>query len=176
MTDDFLDSTWFKMARLDTFSVASKHSRLRELTPAEEQCYFQKTAKPHREDTPAYFYSLQQNTPNRQEITVLMYDGEYMSNLWRLVYDARHQLISRQKVAAFGADGMQVSTEISWFETPNRLRKVFRDEQGTDIGALTHYKVDSVVTDYALKKEQFQELRKQAYQRRYRRSGVPGQL
>lgn len=107
---------------------------------------------------------------------MLMYDGEYLSNLWRLVYDAQHQLVSRQKVAAFGADGMQVSTEISWFETPTRLRKVFREEEGTDIGALTHYKVDSVVTDYALEKEQFQELRKQAYERRYRRPGVPGQL
>ncbi len=173
VADGFLDSAWFKMARLDTFSVAEQYPQLVELTPVQEQRYLQQMAKPYSKYTPGYFYSLQQNTPTRQEMTVLIYDGEYMLNLWRLVYDARHQLISRQKVAAWGADGMQRTTQISWFETPERFRSILRDELGTEDTTFIGYDVDSTAINYAVEQEQFRQVGKQKYQRHYRRPVGP---
>ena len=169
IADNFLDSAWFKEARLDTFSVRDGSARLVELTPAQEKRYLQQAAKPYSQYTPSYFYSLQQNTPARQEITVLTYDGEYMSDLWRLVYDARHRLISRQKVAGSGVDGEQGTTVTGWFATPERFRSVFRDEWSSEDTTFVRHDIDSIVTDYAVAKEQFRQLRKHRYQRHYRR-------
>ena len=169
VADDFLDSAWFRMARLDTFAVADQYPALVEMTPAQEKRYLQRTAKPYNKYMPGYFYSLQQNTSARQEITVLIYDGEYMSDLWRLVYDARHQLVSRQKVAAWGADGMQRTTQIGWFETPERFRSILRNELGTEDTTFVQYDVDSTVIKYAVELEQFRQVSKQKYQRHYRR-------
>jgi hypothetical protein len=167
-TDDFLDPAWFKVARLDTFSVRHEAEELVKLTPAQEKRYLQQ-AKAYSRYTPSYFYSLQQNTPARQEITVLTYDGEYMSNLWRLVYDARHKLISRQQVAGSGMDGGQQTTITGLFETPGRFRLTYRDELSTDDTLATQYEVDSTVTYFAVAREEFRQRRKSTYRRHYAR-------
>ncbi|RSK35518.1 hypothetical protein [Hymenobacter metallilatus] len=140
-----------------------------QLTPTQEKQFFQQTARPYSRYTPSYFYSLQENTPNRQEITVLTYDGEYMSTLWRLVYDARHRLISRQRVAGYGADGEQQTSITGLFETPARFRQTVLDKWSTEDSTLTRYEVDSTVTHYAVAQEKFRQLRQRTYKRQYTR-------
>ena len=104
---------------------------------------------------------------------VLTYDGEYMSNLWRLVYDARHRLISRQKVAGYGADGEQQTSITGLFETPALFRLTSRDKWSADDSTFIRYNVDSTVTYYAVEQEKFRQLRQRTYKRQYTRPYRP---
>src|SRR5690349_20783135 len=89
--DHFLNPAQFKVAKLDTFIIRGNAERLVQLTAAEERKYLQQPIK-HSIYTPYHFYSIQENTPARKVITLLAYDGEYKSDLLRLVYDARNKL------------------------------------------------------------------------------------
>jgi hypothetical protein len=181
--DHFLDSTWFKMARLDTFRIAYRpdpelgldwgEKKLVKLTAAQERRFLPDKPK-HQKEKPFYFYSLQQNTPERQEITVISDDGEYLLNLLRLVYDARHQLVSHETVASFGADGGQMLEAYGRFESPTqfRLTTVQTEVSGEDSVATTE-EIDSTVTILAVRNDKFQQLRQQHFPPRHKRVLLP---
>lgn len=176
--DDFLNPAWFKMTRQDTFRVVTRTgpeggfdlgtAKLVKLTAGQEKRYLQGQVRPRaqREIAPYYFYSLRQNTPQRQEITILRNDGEYLFELLRLVYDARHRLISRQTVAHFGADGGELTQAYGVFETPTRFRLTALHEAVTgEDSVATQSDIDSVVTLYSVEADTFRQQRQQRYQR-----------
>ncbi|GAA3999710.1 hypothetical protein GCM10022408_08370 [Hymenobacter fastidiosus] len=168
--DGFLDSTWFKVARLDTFRIGSesdyeKRSRLVKLTVAQLRRYLPPKTRLRLEEA-CYFYSLQQNTPQRQEITVLHDDGEYMLQLLRVVYDARHKLVSREMVAAYAADGGAQTEAYGRFESPAQFRLTTVQEATTGEDSLSATSnIDSTVTVYAVAHDKFRQLRQKRYQR-----------
>ncbi|UOQ52872.1 hypothetical protein [Hymenobacter cellulosivorans] len=176
--DDFLNPAWFKMARQDTFRVTTRTGpeggfdlgtgKLIKLTASQEKRYLQGKTRPRaqREIAPYYFYSLQQNTPQRQEITILHDDGEFLFELLRLVYDARHQLISRETVAHFGADGGELTRAYGVFETPTQFRLTALHEGVTgEDSVATQSEIDSVVTLYAVEADKFRQVGRSRYQR-----------
>lgn len=173
--DGFLDSAWFKVGRLDTFRVAYRTGKeggfdlgtekLVKLTRAQEQRYLQlkPRRRAERQIAPYYFYSLQQNTPVRQEITVLHDDGEYFCELLRLVYDARHHLISKQAVAGFGADGGQLLESYGRFETPAQFRLVTVQKSGSADSVSDILDIDSTVALYGVTQAKFRKLEEKKY-------------
>ncbi|MCR5888916.1 hypothetical protein LRS06_14300 [Hymenobacter sp. J193] len=176
--DGFLDPAWFTVPRLDTFRVVYRTSdtsgfdlgteKLVKLTAAQEQRYLQiRPRRPaERQQAPYYFYSLQENTPARQEITVLHDDGEYLFQLLRLVYDARHQLIGQQEVAHFAADGSEMSEAYGRFETPARFRiTAVQTSVGAEDSLSVTANIDSTVTLYTVAHDKFQPASQRKYQR-----------
>jgi hypothetical protein len=114
--DRFLTPEKFKVAKLDTFRIGQV-DKLVQLTPAEERQYLQQPIV-HSIYKPYHFYSLQENTAARKEITVLFDDGEYKLDLLRLVYNKQNKLVSKQVVAFAASDGDVSDDAYGWFETP----------------------------------------------------------
>lgn len=176
--DDFLDPAWFTVPRLETFRVVYRTGeegefnlgteKLRKLTPAQEGRYLQLRPRPATEQlqAPYYFYSLQENTPARQEITVLHDDGEYLFQLLRLVYNANHQLVGQQVVAHFAADGGGISEAYGQFATPalfqiTTLQAAVAAEDSVSVTT----EIDSTVTFFTVAHEKFRQASQRTYQR-----------
>lgn len=120
--------------------------------------------KQSRKEQPYYFFSIQRNEPARQEITVLYDDGEYFLQLLRLVYNAQHHLVNQEIVAAYGADGGQVTESVGLFVNSTRFHLTTTDEMmmGED-SISTESDVDSTVTTYAVEDDKFRKLTQQSY-------------
>lgn len=175
--DGFLEPTWFTVPRLDTFRIVYRTgedggfdlgtSKLLKLTPAQEQRYLRR--RPRRaaeQQAPYYFYSLQENTPARQEITVLHDDGEYLFQLLRLVYDTNHRLISQQEVAHLAADGGELLESFGLFETPARFRlTAVRAAAGAEDSLAVTTEIDSTVTHYSVTNDKFRQTSQRKYHR-----------
>jgi hypothetical protein len=162
--DDFLKPAQFKVTKLDTFRIGDAE-HLVQLTAAEERKYLQQPIK-HSIYTPYHFYSIQENTPARKVITLLAYDGEYKSDLLRLVYDAHNKLLGRQLVAFSATDGEVGDEAYGWFETPSLFRLTEVQQQPErETSDTTEYAIDSVITRYQVRNEQFQQLQQRKFQR-----------
>ncbi|WP_303310515.1 hypothetical protein [Hymenobacter sp. BT730] len=165
VSDDFLRPAKFKVAKLDSFRIVDKDDKLVTLTAAEERQYLQHKVE-HSVYAPYYFYSVQQNTPARKVITVLTYDGEYKTDLLRLAYDSHNKLISRQVVAFVATDGEVRHEAYGWFESPTVFQFVeVHEEPVSETPTNANYLLDSLVTRYTVKNEQFEIVDKSTYQR-----------
>lgn len=164
--DDFLDPVQFKVGRQDTFRIQEATENLIQLTAAEERKYLQQNVK-HSMYMPYHFYSIQENTSARKVITLLSYDGEYKTDLLRLVYNAQNKLTGRQVVAYSATDGEMRNEAWGWFESPTSFRLVeVKEEPMEEAEGRTEYVMDSLVTRYTVQNEQFSVLQKKNYQRR----------
>ncbi|MCC2546986.1 hypothetical protein LJY25_11060 [Hymenobacter sp. BT175] len=169
--DAFLDPAKFRVARRDSFTVGPegaydyRDKHLVKLTAADEQKYLQRRIK-HSQHQPYYFYTIHENAPSRQVITVLRDDGEYKLDLLRLVYDAEHKLISNQVVAYYAGDGGVGEDAYGRFETPTTFRftEVMRENTRDDQDTM-EYEIDSVVTRYSVRNERFRVSKKQKFHR-----------
>ncbi|WP_141106544.1 hypothetical protein [Hymenobacter gelipurpurascens] len=163
--DGFLNPAQFKAARLDTFRIGQT-DKLVQLTAAEERKYLQQSMA-HSIYKPYHFYSIQENTALRKVITLLSYDGEYKSDLLRLVYDRQNKLISKQIVAADASDGDVGDEAYGWFDAPTLFCFVEVQKQPVrETQDAIEYAVDSVVSRYQVSHEQFKQIQQRKFQRR----------
>jgi hypothetical protein len=153
------------VAKLDTFRIG-KEDKLVQLTAAEERKYLQQHIE-HSLYKPYHFYSIQENAPARKVITLLSDDGEYKQDLLRLLYDAQNKLIGKQIVAFAASDGDIANDAYGWFDAPALFRFVeVRKETMRETSDTTEYSIDSVVTQYQVKHDQFRQLKQHTFQRR----------